>query len=417
MKPDADPAEPLAPRFFLAMFCPFVAGYFISFFFRYVNAVISADLTREFALSAPQLAFLTSAYFLFFALAQLPLGLALDRFGPRRVVGSLMTLTAAGSLVFGLADGFATLTLGRALVGLGVSGCLMGALKAFRTWVPSGRLATVIGVYVMIGGLGALGATSPVEALLGPVGWRGVFYLCSALSLAVAIAIFVVVPESSRGRSSEGFAELVAGFGTVFGSWSFWRLVLPLIAVAAPYTALQGLWFGPWLRDVAGFSRGEAASLLLASAFVYFLSTGVLGVISDRMAALGISQAAVFRGGAVIALAILLLLAVGGELSPRTLVLSYAFAIATTSLAIPELAKAYSAELAGRASTAQNMLAFLSVFVYQWAFGVLLGLFPVLDGRYAAGGYRAALLACAALHALSLLCFLPARARARTKPA
>src|SRR5260221_14443900 len=96
--------QPLAPRFFLAMFCPLVAGYFISFFFRYVNAVISVDLTREFALSAPQLAFLTSAYSLFFALAQLPLGLALDRFGPRRVVGSLMTLTAAGSLVFGLAD-------------------------------------------------------------------------------------------------------------------------------------------------------------------------------------------------------------------------------------------------------------------------------------------------------------------------
>lgn len=413
MKPDPASGRRLAPRYFLALFCPLVAGYFISFFFRYVNAVISADLTREFALSASHLAFLTSAYFLVFGLAQLPLGLALDRFGPRRVVGSLMILTSAGALVFSLADGFATLSIGRALIGLGVSGCLMGALKAFRVWVPGDRLATVIGVYVMIGGLGGIAATAPTEALLGPIGWRGVFYLCSALSLAVAIAIFVVMPESPRGRSSEGLSELIAGFGTIFGSWSFWRLVLPLIAVAAPYTALQGLWFGPWLRDVGGFSRGEAANLLLASAFVYFLTTGALGAISDRMAALGVSQSAVFRGGAAVALAILLVLALGGEVSPRALVLAYALAITTTSLAIPELAKAYPAELAGRASTAQNMLAFLSIFAYQWAFGVLLGLFPAVDGRYAAEGYRAALLACAALHALSLSCFLPLRRRAR----
>src|SRR3954464_14383291 len=145
----------------LAVFCPFAAGYFLSFFFRNVNAVISRDLARDFVLSPSDLGFLTSLYLLAFAAIQLPLGVALDRWGPRRVVATLLCVAAAGALVFSLARDFTTLAVGRALIGFGVSAGLMGAIKAFTLWFPLSRLATLNGFYLAIGGLGGLAATAP----------------------------------------------------------------------------------------------------------------------------------------------------------------------------------------------------------------------------------------------------------------
>src|SRR5689334_13846681 len=117
-------------RMLWAVFCPFAAGYFLSFFFRNVNAVISKDLARDFALAPSDLGFLTATYLLAFAAFQLPLGVLLDRYGPRRVVAALLCVAAAGALVFALAHDFAALSLGRALIGLGFSAGLMGAIKA-----------------------------------------------------------------------------------------------------------------------------------------------------------------------------------------------------------------------------------------------------------------------------------------------
>ena len=145
-------------------------------------------------MSPSDLGLLTSAYFLVFAAFQIPLGVLLDRFGPRRVLATLLVFAAAGGLVFGLAQGVATLALGRALLGLGVSGCLMGSIKAFTLWFPLSRLGTLNGWILAIGALGAMAATAPVEALAGAAGWRAVFYVLAAGCAAVAALIFIVVP-------------------------------------------------------------------------------------------------------------------------------------------------------------------------------------------------------------------------------
>src|SRR5258706_14019205 len=172
------PVMPTMSRFFtgarvpvLTVFCPalmvffpFAVGYFLSFFFRNVNAVISKDLAVEFSLTSADLGFLTSMYLLAFAAFQLPLGVLLDRYGPRRVVAVLLCSAAAGALVFALARDLATLSIGRAFIGLGVSAGVMGAIKAFSLWVPLSRLATMKGPYLAVGGLGSLAATAPAEA-------------------------------------------------------------------------------------------------------------------------------------------------------------------------------------------------------------------------------------------------------------
>src|SRR6267143_2729884 len=193
---------PTMSRFFtaaslpaLSVFCPFAAGYFLSFCFRNVNAVISKELVSEFSLTPADLGFLTSMYLLAFAAFQLPLGVLLDRYGPRRVVAALLCSAAAGALGFGLARELAALSLGRALVGLGVSAGLMGAIKAFSLCFPLSQLATLNGLYLAVGGLGSLAATAPAEVVVESLGWRGMFFILSAMSLAAALLVFFVVPE------------------------------------------------------------------------------------------------------------------------------------------------------------------------------------------------------------------------------
>src|SRR5918999_5842101 len=160
----------------VVVFLPFAAGYFLSFFFRNVNAVISKDLSGEFELSPSDLGFLTSMYLLAFAAFQLPLGVLLDRYGPRRVVAALFCVAAAGAAIFATAQDFIWLSLGRALIGLGVSGGLMGAIKAFTLWFPLGRLATLNGLYLAAGGIGGGGGGAPAPGAARRGGGGGGFF-------------------------------------------------------------------------------------------------------------------------------------------------------------------------------------------------------------------------------------------------
>ena len=274
----------------LLVFCPFAAGYFLSFFFRNVNAVISKDLVREFSLAPSDLGFLTSMYLLAFAAFQLPLGVLLDRYGPRRVLAVLYSIAGAGALIFGLAQDFTTLSIGRALIGLGVSGGLMGAIKAFTMWFPLSRLATLNGLYLAVGGIGGLSATAPVEALLGPLGWRALFYCVAGLSVLAAALIFFVVPEKPPPGRGETLATQIRRFGEIFATQKFWRIALPLVVCHAGYQALQGLWLGPWLYDVAELPRAAVANYLLVTAIAFTVGSVFFGVTSDRLAAAGVSH-------------------------------------------------------------------------------------------------------------------------------
>ena len=341
----------------LGVFCPFAAGYFLSFFFRNVNAVISKDLAREFSLSSSDLGFLTSMYLLAFAAFQLPLGVLLDRYGPRRVVAALLCIAAAGALTFALARDFAALSIGRALIGLGVSGGLMGAIKAFTLSFPLSRLATLNGLYLAVGGIGGLSATAPAEVLVGPFGWRVLFIALAALSVLAASAVFFIVPEKRLPGEGQTLRAQIAGFGEVFTHVPFWRIALPLVVCHAGYLALQGLWLGPWLYDVAGESR----------------------------------------------------VAVGVKSGLGVILAGYGFTAISAALAYAIFTPLFPPEMTGRVNTASNVLMFACSFVFQWGIGALLRLYPVQDGRYAPEGYSTAFLIIAALQAAALAWLLPMR--------
>jgi MFS family permease len=397
------------PRLLLVVFCPFAAGFYLSYFFRNVNAVISRDLARDFSLSSADLGFLTATYLLAFAAFQLPLGVLLDRYGPRRVLAALLCVAGSGALIFALAQDFVMLSVGRALIGLGVSGCLMGAIKAFTLWFPLSRLATLNGLYLAVGGLGGLSATAPTEAFLGPFGWRALFYVLATASVSVAALIFVLVPEKPLPGHGQTLRAQIAGFGGIFASIPFWRIALPLVVCHAGYQALQGLWLAPWLYDVAGYARPAVATALLTAAIAYTIGSVFFGVSSDRLAQAGVSRMTTYKIGLVTSLAMFALLAAGVTAGLPAILAVYAFTAISVSLAYALLTPIFPPEMTGRVITASNVMMFGTSFAFQWGIGAVLRLFPEIDGRYAAESYAFAFWSLAALQVAAVLWLLPMR--------
>jgi MFS family permease len=396
-------APSLPANLMVVVFLPFAAGYFLSFFFRNVNAIISKDLASEFALAPSDLGFLTSMYLLAFAAFQLPLGVLLDRYGPRRVVAVLLCIAATGALTFALARDFATLSVGRALIGLGVSGGLMGAIKAFTLWFPLSRLALLNGLYLAAGGIGGLSATAPAEALLGPLGWRGLFYVLSALSVGAALLVFFVVPEKRLPGEGATLRSQIAAFGRIFASLDFWRIALPLVICHAGYLSLQGLWLGPWLYDVAGEPRSAVANYLLITALAYTFGSIFFGVVG------GFSRMTTFKLGLMVSLAMFALLAAGVRTGLGVILAIYGFTAISASLAYAVLTPLFPPEMTGRVNTASNVLMFGCSFAFQWGIGAVLRFYPVVDARYAPEGYAMALWVLAALQLAALAWLLPMR--------
>ena len=391
----------------VVVFLPFAAGYFLSFFFRNVNAVISKDLAGEFALTPSDLGFLTAMYLLSFAAFQLPLGVLLDRYGPRRVVATLLCIAAVGALMFALARDFTMLSIGRALIGLGVSAGLMGAIKAFTLWFPLSRLASLNGLYLAAGGIGGLSATAPAEALVGEFGWRALFIGLCVLSVIAASLVFFVVPEKPLPGEGQTLRRQIAGFGRIFSTLAFWRIVLPFVVCHACYLSLQGLWLAPWLYDVAGQARPAVANYLLAMAAAYTVGSLFFGITSDRLAQAGVSRLVMLKIGLTVSVATFALLAAGVTAGLGAVVVVYGFTTISAALAYPLLTVLFPPEMTGRASTASNMLMFGCSFAFQWGIGAVLKLYPVSDGRYSPEGYATALLALTALQVAVLAWLLP----------
>ena len=380
-------AEPLRPaQLWLAVFLPFACGYFLSYLFRVVNAVIAPDLVREVGLGAAELGLLTSTYFLTFAAFQLPLGILLDRYGPRRTEAVLLLFAGAGAWIFATSDSVVGLTLGRGLIGFGVSACLMAAFKAFVMWFPAERLPQVNGFQMAAGGLGALAATKPVELALGVTDWRGVFVVLAVLSVAVAVLLFFAVPERAEHRSGVGLGEQLRGVGRVFTSRLFWRIAPWTVMSQASFLSIQGLWSGPWLRDVAGLERGSVATVLAAVSIAMvagFVSLGTLAQRSGR-------PLRVAELGVIVFLVVQLPLLFGSASLAWPAWLLFGFFGTVGILPYAVLSQRFPTELAGRVNTGLNLLVFVCAFAGQWAMGAVIGLWPSSDGHYALEGYRAA---------------------------
>lgn len=399
-------------RIILSVLVPFGLGYYLSYLYRTVNLVISPHLAGDLALNPTSLGLLTAIYFIAFAAFQTPLGVLLDRYGPRRVQSALLVFAAAGSALFAFADDFVILAIGRGLIGFGVSGCLMAALKANVLWFPRERLSLFNGLTVAFGAFGALSATVPVEILFNQVGWRTIFSILSGMSILVAILTYFAVPEKvapqvSASRGAAAIIEQLRGLSAVYQNPFFWRISLVTFVHNGAYLAYQSLWMGPWLRDVGGLSGPTIADMLLWFNVGMFAGVIGIGVLADRLQRFGVKPIVMVGVGIFGSIVVQLLLALEAVSFVLPLCIGFGFFGSSTLLAYSVFGQHFAAETIGRVNTAQNMLTFIAAFAVQWGVGAIIGLWPVLaDGRYDPAGHQAALLMMVGLETIAFVWFL-----------
>lgn len=402
-------SHPDSRSLWIRLFLPFAAGYFLSYLYRTANAVIGPVLARELDLGDNALGLLTSTYFLAFGAAQLPLGMLLDRFGARRVEAGLLLLAASGAAIFALSDQLSGLAIGRALIGLGVSACLMASFKAFSLWFPPERQASLTGWIMASGGLGALAASKPLELALGFASWREIALGLAVATLLVSALLWYFVPEKDNAPPGAGFAEQIAGVKTIFSSAHFWRYAPMGFWFTGGFMAVQGLWASRWMTVLEGMSRAEIATRLTWISGTMLVGFLFMGFFATKLVHRGIKLEKIYLGAMAISVILLGIIASQPTFAGYFLwpVLGFCFSLSNVSYSL--VAQAFPAALSGRANTALNLLVFAGAFGLQWGIGGLVDILQA-NGWAADTAFRTAFFTLLGGQLLALVwMFLPRR--------
>ena len=402
----------LAARVFLC----FAMGYLLSYGLRSINAVIAPALMQEMSLSNADMGMLSSAYFVAFGALQLPLGIWLDRYGPRRTEAALLVVAAIGAAVFATSDSLTGLWIGRALIGIGVSACLMAAFKAYRLWFAPEQQSQLASWMLVAGTAGALAATVPVTLALPEIGWRGIFWVVAALLLMVSAAIFLSLRGVER-RFASAASDAPAGAGDdggyrrIFGRPYFRRMASLGMFNQGVFVALQTLWAGPWMTTVLGKSQQEASEILFMLNLALMGAYLALGWAAPRLMARGVDPHRLIAFGIVgMVLAQTAMLFTQSE-HAWMLWLLLAVCVPVTTLVQSYLALSFPSALAGRANSAYNLMLFIGAFATQWGFGVVADSLKA-SGIEAVDAFRLTLAIAVGLQTASLLYFVASQAKA-----
>lgn len=402
----------LAARVFLC----FALGYLLSYGLRSINAVIAPALMGEMALSNADMGLLSSAYFVAFGSLQLPLGIWLDKYGPRRTESALLVIAAIGAIVFATSTSLAGLWIGRALIGVGVSACLMASFKAYRQWFRPEQQSQLASWMLVAGTAGALAATVPVTMALPAIGWRGIFWVVAVLLLLVSAAIFLSLRgvEQHFAAAASGASASHAhdgGYRRIFGSAYFRRMGLLGLFNQGIFVALQTLWAGPWMMTVLGKTQQQTSEILFMLNLVLMTAYLALGWAAPRLVARGVDAHRLIAFGITgMVLAQASMLFTQSE-HAWILWLLLAVCVPVTTLVQSHVALSFPAALAGRANSAYNLMLFVGAFATQWGFGVLADALKA-GGLTAVDAFRATLAVFVALEAAALVYFVASRAQA-----
>lgn len=398
-----------APPGFARVTLPLAAINFLNQGNRALVATIGPVLALEFGLSAAQLGLLAACFFGAYALAQLPIGVALDLHGPRRVQSTLALVSTAGFVVSALAPDVTVLALGRIVCGFGLAAGLMAMLKSNTQWYPKHRVAAVTGAGLFIAGLGGMAATVPVQWAMPLLGWRGIFLLLAALAVCGSVWIALIVPDRPPGAARPERRSLpreIAEFGRIFGDRAFLRFLPAVMMLSALNFTFQGLWAGPWLRDAGGLADGPRSVALLIYALGLVTGSLATGHAASWAQARGHSPMFVPCLGIAGSLAAQVALIAGPQGFAAIVVIWFLFSFSTSVgvAGYAAMGQGFPPELQGRVATAINFAMLVLVFALQTGIGAILDLWPrTADGGWAPAGYAAALLLTFLLQACSAL--------------
>ena len=388
----------------VVIFLGFAFAYFFSALVRAVTATLASTFSAELGLTAADLGLLAGAYFFGFAAMQLPLGGALDRFGPRRVLLALLALAVLGNVAFALAGNFASLISARVLIGVGVSACLMAPMTAYRLLFSPQAQMRATSWMLMTGSLGMVASTLPVQWLLPLIGWRGLFWAL-ALGLAASMVLIAIVVPHDRpaARDTEGTGG--GGYARVFRHPTFVRFAPIGFFHYGGMVAVQALWAGPWLTEVCGWTPAQAARGLFGINLAMLCAFFAWGFAVPRLYARGATAQSLIRLGLPVSVVILGAIAALGPAATAWVLALFCVSSTFVALSQPAIGLAFPAALAGRALSAYNLVIFAGVFLVQWGIGLLIDVMRA-SGLDTLSSYRGAFALFAASCLLSYLWFL-----------
>lgn len=383
----------LSPLFF-RLFIPFGFGYFMSILLGSANAIMSPVLVNTFSLSPADLGFMSSVYLISFGVAQFPLGVLLDRYGARRTLAPFMLFAVAGAAVFALSQNVGHLIISRALTGIGLSGCLMAAFKAYSEWIPSERLPLVYSMECLTGGIGGMVATKPIGFAISIISWRLVFIFLGALTLLASLSIWFISPKDADDHSTKKItlAKQLTQMLSYLMDSRFWFVAPVVVAAQSVMFAFLYLWVGPWMRDVALMGDAETGTYMMyaftGAAAGYFLN-GILADLFKRKGWLSWERMYFYSGLFLTIVLGFIAFENGRHSAPLWGIVM--FLSTMTMISFPLIQKLYASNEAGRVLSLLNFMIFFTSFVFQWFIGVILNFYPVINGHFSAKGYQVSL--------------------------
>ena len=382
-----------------------VAAYMLAFFHRFAPAMVSAELTQAFGISAAALGSLAAMYFYIYTAMQIPAGVLADTLGSRFAVTLGNIVAGTGSVVFGMAETFTTASIGRFLVGLGVSVVFVGLMKSNTVWFSERRYGTVSGLTLLLGNLGAIAATGPLALMLMHVDWRTLFVVLGAVAIGLGLLSWWLVRDKPEDlgfpsvREMEGQAahpprnrHWIHDLRVVLANRRLWPGFVYDFGMTGSLFGMLGLWAVPLLRDIHGLSRGEASVYTTLATAAFALGCLAAGSLSDRLQ----RRRPVLQAGALVYLLVCLAL-LFLPWTPGAVALGL-FALLGLSAGSFVVAYAHAKEVSapafsGMAIALVNTGLFLGTALFQPLFGGAMDL--AWDGRlldgvpvYAAADYR-----------------------------
>jgi len=355
----------------ITIFIVFALGYFISTLLRAITATISTELVSEFNLTSGELGLLGGGYFLGFASVQIPLGYLLDSKGPRKIVSYFLSLSIIGLILFATAQNLTMLLISRILIGIGVGACLMGPLTAYRIWFQDETQQRTNSWMLMVGAIGMLSSSLPVQYFLPLVGWRVIFLFLALLTFVCISLIIIFIPKwQSKSIGNKNLNE--SKLSTVWKNPLFKSLVPMGFFSYGGLFAIQTLWAGPWMIRVSGYTPEESAQGLFIIYLCMLISFLVWGYFVPKFSKNVNDAVKLLKIGAPLNLFVLVLII---YLGPKAGSIHWALFIVSSiflSLTQPAVGMAFTLSNAGKALTSFNLLIFIGAFFIQWIIGLII---------------------------------------------
>lgn len=395
-----------AMRYRWVVFTVLALQFLFVYFHRVCPAIVAQDLVETFSINATSLGVLASGYFYPYALMQVPVGLLADSWGPRKTVTFFSLLAAAGALMFGLAPNFGIATASRIVVGLGLSGIFVPAMKTLAVWFKPKEYAKISGALMAVGGIGWLSASTPLALAARSFGWRAGFIAISGITLIFSILTWLLVVDSPNKKgfpeinvhvgsdSTQKKMHLLAGIRMVFSTPRFWPLAVYCFCNGSILFSFNGLWAGPYLRDIYGLATPAIGNILSMVAIAMVVGSPLLGYLSDNI--LGSRKKVLFGCALATAVEWAFFYFFYQSLSvPILYVFFFVIGLcigASIIVCFTAAKELFPLEIAGTSVSCVNLFGFLGGIIYQPLIGYFMDMSGKVDGRYLPQGYKMAFL-------------------------